>query len=148
MDEVEAPQDRHFMREDVPDIHRVIEEEERYGVAKPLRAADPLRDAPALLADAHRQRIDQRPLKGIDDGYAARAHDQVADGAPWLLLTLLPKRLSLFRDEQDDGGAGHDSPSREGERPAGLEAVFLLQASGRHAALRQVLTPSTALAGQ
>lgn len=74
---MEAPEERHLVRENVPDVHRVVQEEERSDVPKPLRAADPLRDAPALLANARRERIDKRPLEEIGDCYTARPHTKL-----------------------------------------------------------------------
>lgn len=79
MDQMEAPEDGHFVRQHVPEIDAVIHHHEGHRVASPGRQGQPLRQADASPLDEAGQRGDERRLDQLDNRQGTGAEDDVAD---------------------------------------------------------------------
>jgi len=117
VDQVEPPQERHFVGQDVPEIDAVIHQQEGGGVTDPGRRRQPLREAETPPLDETGERLDQRRFDELYDGQRAGAEDDVADGALRLCLGRLAQApLPLGGHDAEDrrrhqGGGQHSSQS-------------------------------------
>lgn len=123
MDKVEAPQDGHFVDQDMPDIKSIIHEEQAGEVAAPLRQGQRLDETGSPLRAAC-ERVHDGCLDRHDRGGAAGAQREIHEFAVRLGLCLAPERLPPLGDDdrhcsEDRGRGGEElDPAAHGNRPA------------------------------
>ena len=104
VDDVETPQQRNTVREDVPEIERVIEKHDRQQGLGPLRHVESLQQANPVTNGHCSQSIGDRPLQKTQCYPAHRSHDSVTQIASECRLDRTTQRPpSLEPDERAHG---------------------------------------------
>ena len=97
---VEAPQEGHAVDQDVPDIERVIHQQERCRKFKPMRKLQPPNDPPAAPLDHLGERFDDWLFEHAQGGRTQHGGRQISNIPLQLGLGFAPQRPSLLCDQQ------------------------------------------------
>src|SRR5438046_4824347 len=120
---MEAPEPGDAVGEDVPDIERVVHEDDGERHLERAGEGSPLEEPPPLRGHEPRERADRRPLGERDGRRAERDYREVARQALPLRLDRTPERLAPLEPEEDGEGAGHHGAGEpERQRAAGHDA--------------------------
>ena len=114
VDQMQAPQQRHFMGQHVPEIDSVIEHQERHRVAPPGRERKPLRQADAPPFHHAGERLHQRRLDELHHRQRAGAEHDVAQAALRLVLGRFTQPPSPFGQHDPERRGGHQGRGEQG----------------------------------
>lgn len=114
MDQVKAPEDGDFVRQDMPEIDAVIHHQKGDRVATPGRQGQPLRQADAPTLDGAGQRRDERRLEPLHHRQRAGAEDDIADAAFGLGLRRRAKPPAPLGQHDPNRGDTHQGRREQG----------------------------------
>ena len=114
MNQVKAPKDREFVRQDVPEIDAVIHHQERNDVTAPGRQRQPLRKADAAPFDEAGERGDDRRLEQLHRAERTGAENDVADAALRFGLGRLTQTPAPLGQQDRDCGGTHEGRGEQG----------------------------------